>query len=93
MSLALRIVLPLTSGPGRARMRPRLECEIRGGRYHLFAQEGQERWRVLLPGTSLEAEEVGLTRADATRAGLLAGFGPRVVERALRKAEAGRKCS
>jgi hypothetical protein len=69
-------------------MRPRLECEIRDGVYHLFAREAGERWRVLLPGTAADHEEQGLTRTDVVRAGLLAGFVLREVERAIRKAEA-----
>lgn len=88
--MLLPILLPLTSGPGKARMD--LVCELQDGRYRLYAEEGAERWAVLPPGASPEAETEGLTREQAMTAGFLAGFAKRKVERAIRKAEARGNC-
>jgi hypothetical protein len=65
----------------------KLECVVRGGRYFLTAVETEERWPVLLPGAPPEAATAGMTRAEALRAALLAGFSTREAERAVRKAE------
>ena len=89
MSLALHILMTLTSGPGKGRME--LECERVVGatdRYRLFALEGDQRWEVLPPGATPPdaGGPQGWTRAEAISAALLAGFSKRQVERALRKA-------
>jgi hypothetical protein len=77
----------LASGRGKARMR--LECEVRRGRYRVFAVEEGARWLVLPPGAGPEAEEEGLTREEALRAAVLAGFSLRAAQRAVRKAQLG----
>ena len=87
MSLPLRILPLLTSGSSEG-ARMRLECELRTGKYFLFALEGRTRWAVLPPGADPRLEERGLTRGEALKAALLAGFSDRETDRALRKAEA-----
>jgi len=86
VSLPLPILLSLTPGPKRPRMK--LECEVRDGRYFLFAQEGPDRWQILAPGASAREEREGYTRRRALEVALLAGFSTAQAERAIRKGEA-----